>query len=120
MPLPHNLCDECKTRQPLPRDDETRPMSQGRLSQPPTSVGHIFDLRRSRVPGPRRPSVSRYRVFMTIVFVCVVFIDQWSDRNLSAAVSTVVGPVSVILWVLTLLGSFEIGPVAAMWRSVSR
>ena len=72
-------------------------------------------------PGRRRPAVSSYRVFMTIVFVCIVLVDIWSDRRLSAAVSLdIVGPVSVIVWAFTLLGSFGVGPIAAIWAALYR
>ena len=53
---------------------------------------------------------SIYRAFMTIVFVCIVFVDQWSDRNLFAVVSGVVGPVSVFAWALTLHGPSGTAP----------
>lgn len=76
---------------------------------------------RRLVPQGRRPGVSSYRVFMTIVFICVVLVDEWSDRSLSAIVSAdVVGPVSVGVWALTLLGSFGIGPIAAIWNALRR
>jgi hypothetical protein len=65
--------------------------------------------------------VPSYRVFMTIVFVCVVLVDAWSDRSLStSAIADVVGPVSVVVWVLTLLGSCGVGPVAAIWNAMRR
>ena len=57
---------------------------------------------------------------MMIIFVCVIFVDQWSDQRFSAAVSAVVGPVSILIWTLTLLGSFDLGPVAALWRVIRR
>ena len=57
---------------------------------------------------------------MMIIFVCVIFVDQWSDRRFSAAVSAVVGPLSILVWTLTLLGSFDMGPVAALWRLIRR
>ena len=72
-------------------------------------------------PRRRRPGVSSYRVFMTAVFACIVLVDEWSGRSLSAVVSIdVVGPVSVIIWLLTLLGSFGIGPVGAIWDALRR
>jgi hypothetical protein len=84
-------------------------------------VGDRRSALRDRVPKGRRPGVSSYRVFMTIVFICVVLVDEWSDRSLSAIVSVnVVGPVSVGVWTLTLLGSFGIGPVAAIWNALRR
>ncbi len=63
--------------------------------------------------------MSGYRIFMTIVFVAVVLVDAWCDQNLPAIVG-VIGPVSVVVWALTLLGSFGIGPVAAIWETLRR
>lgn len=80
----------------------------------------VFDVPGPGVTRPRLPGVSGYRVFMTIIFVCVIFVDQWADRRLSAAADAVVGSVSVVVWMLTLLGSFHIGPVAALWRAMRR
>lgn len=58
---------------------------------------------------------------MTVVFACVVSIIEWSDRSLPTAVSAdVVGPMSVIVWALTLIGSFGIGPVGAIWNAMRR
>jgi hypothetical protein len=77
-------------------------------------LGHL-------VPKGRRPGVSSYRVFMTVVFACIVLVDEWSDRSLSAVASSdVVGPASVIVWAMTLLGSFGVGPVAAIWNAMRR
>ena len=65
--------------------------------------------------------MSSYRVFMTIVYASVVLVIEWSDRNLPAAVAAdIVGPTSVIAWALTLLGSFGIGPVGAIWNAMRR
>jgi hypothetical protein len=84
-------------------------------------VGDRSSVLRHLVPKGRHPGVSSYRVFMTIVFICVVLVDEWSDRSLSAIVSpNVVGPVSVGVWALTLLGSFGIGPIAAIWNALRR
>ena len=86
-----------------------------------TLAKHLRDAQRPRVPRRRRPGVSSYRIFMTIVFLCVVLVDEWSDRSLSPIVSPdVVGPVSVIIWALTLLGSFGIGPIARIWAAMHR
>ena len=84
--------------------------------------GDQYTVRRSRrVPGRRRPGVSSYRVFMTILYACVVLVLEWSDRSLPTAASAdVVGPTSVIVWALTLLGSFGIGPVGAIWNAMRR
>jgi hypothetical protein len=65
-----------------------------------------------RRPVPRRPEVTGYRVFMAIVFICVVAADDWFDRTSSA---DFVGPIGVIVWALTLVGSFGVGPVRAIW-----
>ena len=52
---------------------------------------------------------------MAAAFACIVLFDAWADLNLSATVSTfIVGPASVVLWALTLLGSMGIGPLARM------
>ena len=49
--------------------------------------------------------MSGYRVFMVIVFACIVLLNLLSDQSPSAPMGTdIVGPVSVIVWVLTLLG----------------
>jgi len=69
----------------------------------------------------RRPDVSRYRVFIVIVFGCVVLVNEWFDRSLSgSAISDVVGSASVVVWAMTLLGSFGLGPVAAIWSALRR
>ncbi len=63
-------------------------------------------------PLKHRPRIDGYRVFMTAVFCGVVAVDAWADRTLSPLVSgDVVGPLSVVLWLLTLLGSAGIGPM---------
>ena len=73
-----------------------------------------------RVPSggvrPGRPlGVSRYRIFMTVVFCCVVLVDYWADRSLSAHLSgDIIGPISVIIWALTLLGAFRSGPAGRL------
>jgi len=78
-------------------------------------------VRRHLAPKDRRPGVSSYRIFMTIVFIGVVVVDEWSDRSVSAAAGAdVVGPASVVVWALTLLGSFGIGPVATIWGAFRR
>ena len=72
-------------------------------------------------PVRRCPGVSGYRIFMTIVFVCVVLVDEWLDSGPSAsAIADIVGPASVVVWAVTLLGSFGVGPVAAIWRAMRR
>lgn len=72
-------------------------------------------------PRPRRPVVSSYRIFIMIVFGCVVLVDEWFDRSLSgSAISDAVGSVSVVIWAMTLLGSFGLGPVAAIWDRMRR
>ena len=80
-------------------------------------------LQGARRPGPgrRRPGVSPYRVFMAIVFACIVLVDQWSDQKLVASAGAdIIGTVSVIVWVLTLLGGFGVGPVATIWDAMRR
>lgn len=58
---------------------------------------------------------------MTFVFACVVFVDECSSRGLAPLANPdVVGPVSVIVWAMTLLGSFGIGPIAAIWNAMRR
>lgn len=104
----------------LARPNGTVVPNRGALSEPPATMPRVFDARGSGVRGHRLPGISGYRVFMTIIFVSVIFVDQWADRRLSAAVGAVVGPVSVVVWMLTLLGSFDIGPVAALWRAMRR
>ncbi|HKX41170.1 MAG TPA: hypothetical protein VJO99_08435 [Burkholderiaceae bacterium] len=50
---------------------------------------------------------------MAAAFACIVLLDAWADLNLTTFASTyIVGPASLVLWVLTLLGSFGIGPAA--------
>jgi hypothetical protein len=79
------------------------------------------DTQRPRAPRRQRPRVSSYRIFMTLVLVCVVSIDEWSDQSLDPILSpAIVGPASVIIWALTLLGSFGIGPVARIWDAIRR
>jgi hypothetical protein len=79
------------------------------------------DTQRPRAPRSQRPRVSSYRIFMTLVLVCVVLIDEWSDQSLDPILSpAIVGPASVIIWALTLLGSFGIGPVARIWDAIRR
>jgi hypothetical protein len=66
---------------------------------------------------PGRPflGVSRYRIFMTVVFCCVVLVDYWADQSLSAHLSgDIIGPISVIIWALTLLGAFRVGPAGRL------
>ena len=104
----------------LPRNAGTPAMHSDRIAGPQTSELSGFDFLRPYGPGPRRPHVSSYRVFTAIVFLSVVLIDGWCDRRLPASVSGIVGPISVILWALTIFGSFGIGPVATMWRVLRR
>ena len=70
--------------------------------------------------GRWRPGVSSYRIFVTIVFAIVVLAVGWSDQHLPAAAVAVVGSAAVTLWVLTLLGSLGIGPVAAIRDAIRR
>lgn len=62
-----------------------------------------------------------YRVFTTIMFVCVVLVNEWADRSVAPVISPdVVGPTSVVIWGLTLIGSLGIGPVARIWDALHR
>ena len=70
--------------------------------------------------GRWRPGVSSYRVFITIVFAIVTMAVVWSDQNLPTSVAVVVGPAAVTVWVLTLLGSLGIGPMAAIRSAMRR
>lgn len=92
------------------------------LMDPPARRGGDRNTRsRTGTPRARRPVVSSYRIFIAIVFACVVLIDEWFDRSLSgSAISDVVGSVSVVVWAMTLLGSFGLGPVAAIWNATRR
>lgn len=75
-------------------------------------------VRLPRKPGPRRQQVSTYRFFMLLVFACIVLADVWADLEMPAAVIRVVGPLSVIVWVLTLLGAVEFGPLAIVRKAL--
>ena len=58
---------------------------------------------------------------MTGVFCCMVLVDAWGDRSLSAHLSDdVIGPVSVLIWALTLLGAFDIGPMGPLRAAMRR
>jgi hypothetical protein len=65
----------------------------------------------------RRREVPGYRAFAAIVFMCVVAVVAWSDRTSGNAV---VGPVGVMIWALTLIGHFGVGPVRRMWDALRR
>jgi len=80
------------------------------------------EVRRDRLPRPpgRSPRVDRYRFFMAGVFCCVVLVDTWADRTLSAHLSgDVIGPGSIAIWALTLLGAGGMGPMGVL-RSAMR
>lgn len=70
--------------------------------------------------GRWRPGVSSYRIFVTIVFAIVVLAVGWSDQHLPAAGGAAVGSAAVTFWILTLLGSLGIGPVAALRDAIRR
>jgi hypothetical protein len=70
--------------------------------------------------GRWRPGVSSYRVFVTIVFAIVVLAVGWADQHLPDAAVAVVGSAAVTFWILTLLGSLGIGPVAAIRDAIRR
>ncbi len=99
-----------------PTPSRTRQIKASECSPWPIIAIGQLDARRLRrfARTPRRPpAVSRYRVFVTVVFCCVVLVDEWADRAISAHLSgEVVGPALVVVWTLTLLGAFGIGPLA--------
>lgn len=70
--------------------------------------------------GRWRPGISSYRVFVTIVFAIVVLAVGWSDQHLPDAAVAAVGSAAVTFWILTLLGSLGIGPVAAIRDAIRR
>ena len=71
--------------------------------------------------GPhRRPGVSRYRVFMLVVFCAIVAADAYASRCQVAGVADAVGATTMVLWILTLLGSFGLGPVGLLRDSWAR
>ena len=52
---------------------------------------------------------------MTLVFCVIVLTDEWADRTLPTHLSdAVIGPLSIVVWVLTLLGAFGIGPMGRL------
>ena len=58
---------------------------------------------------------------MTVVFCGIVLVDTWADRSLSGHLSgEVIGLVSVFIWALTLLGSFELGPMGRLKVAMRR
>jgi hypothetical protein len=81
---------------------------------------HAHLLWSRRMPKGRRPGVSSYRVFMAVVFFSIVAIDAWSDQYLSSRFTDVIGPISIALWTLTLLGSSGVGPIAKIWNTFRR
>src|SRR6059036_769200 len=94
-------------------------MSPERVSLPimANMVDSQAAARRGRVPRPprRTPRVCRYRIFMAGVFCCVVLVDAWADRSLSAPLSgDVIGPASIAIWAMTLLGAIGIGPMGLL------
>ena len=54
---------------------------------------------------------------MAAMFFFVVSLDTWLD---SIDCAEVVGPASVVVWALTLMGSRGIGPVRAIWDAAHR
>lgn len=73
------------------------------------------------MPARKPPRVTSYRVFTTIVFVCVALINAWADRSVAPVIAPdIVGPTSVIVWALTLVGSLGVGPVAGIWNAMRR
>jgi hypothetical protein len=52
---------------------------------------------------------------MAGVFCCVVLIDAWADRSLSAHLSgDIIGPMSIVIWTLTVFGAIGIGPLGTL------
>lgn len=81
----------------------------------------VREARRLRTPVRKPPRMTSYRVFTTIMFICVVLINVWADRSVAPVIGPdVVGPASVIVWALTLIGSLGIGPVASIWDAMHR
>ena len=81
----------------------------------------VREARRPRMPVRKPPRMTSYRIFTTIMFVCVALINEWTDRSVAPFIGPdVVGPTSVILSALTLVGSFGIGPVAGIWDAMRR
>lgn len=72
--------------------------------------------RRTAHPRPprRHRGVSRYRVFMLGVFCTAVLADGLAGRCLSSEHADIVGAVSLMVWVATLLGSFGLGPLGRL------
>ena len=93
-----------------------------RLAEPRARRRAGARLQTLRFMVPKRPSgVSRYRIFTVLVFAGIVVLDEWADRSLSAHLSgDVVGPASVLVWALTLLGALGLGPLARLRDALSR
>ena len=80
-------------------------------------------VRQVRCPRPPRSTarVGAYRIFTAAVFCCVVAVDAWADRSLSAHLSgDVVGPATIAVWTLTLLGALDFGPMGALKAAMRR
>lgn len=90
--------------------------TQTHIDRPP-SLPYLATTRRARPPSRRPQSVSGYRVLVSVVFALVVAVNVWCEINLATLVG-IVGPVSVLVWALTLLGSFGIGPIAVLWQAL--
>jgi len=58
--------------------------------------------------------MTSYRVFMFVVLCLVALTDALAHRYLSARLSNAVGVATVVLWILTLVGSF--GPISSRAR----
>jgi len=65
-------------------------------------------------PPRRHRGVSRYRVFMLAVFCAAVLADGLAARCLTSGHADIVGAVSLMVWVATLLGSFGLGPLGRL------
>ena len=100
-------------------------MSPERISLPIMAniVNGQAAARQGRVlrPPRRTPRVCRYRIFVACVFCCVVLVDAWADRSLSAHLSgDVIGPASIAIWAMTLLGAIGIGPMGLLRAATRR
>ncbi|MFH0129936.1 hypothetical protein ACGLHS_06965 [Variovorax sp. VaC1] len=85
----------------------------------PSSAQRLRHARPARKFGRRRPNVSGYRFLMLVVFAGIVMVDSWFDQHLSSVVNAdVVGPVSIVVWILILLGSFDLGPFAEIKKAM--
>jgi hypothetical protein len=103
-----------------PADGKARLLSALFHNRTDGGVGRRLVLRRPTPPRCPLIPLSDYRIFTTVVLACIVSLDVWSDLRWSPFISMyVVGPSSVLVWALTLVGSFGIGPVHKIWNALS-